>query len=170
MRIFNRGNFPWFVFVLGGTIVCTWIYVGNFARAQLPAKTPLPHFLVQAPSSHHAGGTPIGLTFGSIAFAIFVFAALFGLRKKLLRLKIGSVRSWMRAHVWLTLLTIPLVLLHSGFRLGGPMTIFLLVLYTIVMISGIYGLILQHRIPRIMQDRVPVETVYQQIPHVRRKL
>jgi hypothetical protein len=107
---------------------------------------------------------------GTIAFLIFIFAGLLGVRKKLLRLKIGSVQSWMRAHIWLTLLTIPLVILHSGFRLGGPMTILLLLLYAIVMISGIYGLALQHRIPRLMQERVPVETVYEQIPHVRQKL
>ena len=50
------------------------------------------------------------------------------------------------------------------------MTILLLVLYAIVMVSGIYGLVLQHRIPRLMQERVPVETIYEQIPHVRRKL
>ena len=170
MRIFNRAHVPWFLFVLAGTIVATWIYVGNFAPAELPGNMALPHFLVQTPSSHHAGGTPLGLVLGSLAFAIFIFAALFGLRKKLLRLKIGSVQSWMRAHIWLTLLTIPLVMLHSGFRFGGPMTIFLLVLYAIVMISGIYGLILQHQIPRIMQDRVPTETIFEQIPHVRRKL
>src|SRR5207237_4121236 len=112
----------------------------------------------------------VGLTLGAIAFGIFIFAALLGVRKKLLRLHIGSVQSWMRAHIWLTLLTIPLVILHSGFRLGGPMTILLLLLYVIVMVSGIYGLILQHRMPRLMQERVPVETIYQQIPHVRAKL
>lgn len=170
MRIFNRGNVPWFLFVMVATIAASWIYLGNFAPARLPQSVALPAFLVQAPSGHHAGGTPVGLVLGSIAFAIFIFAAVFGLRKKLLRLKIGSVQSWMRAHIWLTLLTIPLVLLHSGLRLGGPMTIFLLVLYVIVMVSGIYGLILQHRIPRIMQDRVPTETIFEQIPHVRRKL
>src|SRR5207237_854993 len=112
----------------------------------------------------------VGLTLGAIAFGIFIFAALLGVRKKLLRLHMGSVEAWMRAHIWLTLLTIPLVALHSGFRLGGPMTILLLLLYLIVMVSGIYGLILQHRIPRLMQERVPVETIYQQIPHVRAKL
>jgi hypothetical protein len=131
----------------------------------------LPAGLVQFPAGHHhAGGTPLGLVFGSAAFAIFLFAALFGLRKKLLRLRIGSVQSWMRAHIWLTLLTVPLVFLHAGFRFGGPMTILLLWLYAIVMVSGIYGLILQHRIPRLMQERVPNETIFEQIPHVRAKL
>ena len=171
MRIFNRAHFPWFLFVLVATIVSAWIYVGNFLPDRLPRGFGLPSALVQSPSGHrNAGGTPVGLVMGAIAFAIFIFAGLLGVRKKLLRLKIGSVQAWMRAHIWLTLLTIPLVVLHSGFRLGGPMTILLLVLYVIVMVSGIYGLVLQHRIPRLMQERVPVETIYEQIPHVRRKL
>ena len=170
MRIFNRAHVPWFLFVMAGTLIAAWLYLGNFKPHRLPHGLALPRAFVQAPSSHHEGGTPLGLVLGSIAFAIFIFAALLGVRKKLLRLHIGSVQSWMRAHIWLTLLTIPLVALHSGFRLGGPMTILLLVLYVIVMVSGIYGLILQHRIPQLMQERVPVETVYQQIPHVRTKL
>ena len=170
MRIFNRAHFPWFLFVAAATLIAGWLYVGNFKPHRLPQGLALPRALVQAPSTHHEGGTPLGLVLGSIAFAIFIFAALLGVRKKLLRLHIGSVQSWMRAHIWLTLLTIPLVALHSGFRMGGPMTILLLVLYVIVMVSGIYGLILQHRIPRLMQERVPVETIYEQIPHVRAKL
>ena len=170
MRIFNRAHVPWFLFVLVVTALAIWLYVGNFMPRRLPHALALPSALVQTPSSHHEGGTPLGLILGSVAFAIFIFAALLGVRKKLLRLHIGSVQSWMRAHIWLTLLTIPLVALHSGFRLGGPMTILLLVLYVIVMVSGIYGLVLQHRIPRLMQERVPVETIYEQIPHVRAKL
>ncbi|HJT81904.1 MAG TPA: hypothetical protein VJ719_11960 [Chthoniobacterales bacterium] len=171
MRIFNRDHVPWFLFVLVATVVSAWIYAGNFLPERLPVGLKLPGALVQSPAGHrNAGGTPVGLVMGSIAFAIFIFAGLLGVRKKFLRLKIGSVQSWMRAHIWLTLLTIPLVILHSGFRLGGPMTILLLVLYSVVMVSGIYGLVLQHRIPRLMQERVPVETIYEQIPHVRRKL
>ena len=171
MRIFNRAHVPWFLFVVVATVVAAWIYVGNFLPHRLPRNLGLPNALTQSPTGHrNPGGTPVGLVMGSIAFAIFIFAGLFGVRKKLLRWNIGSVQSWMRAHIWLTILTIPLVILHSGFRLGGPMTILLLVLYVIVMVSGIYGLVLQHRIPRLMQERVPVETIFEQIPHVRRKL
>jgi hypothetical protein len=76
------------------------------------------------------------------------------------------VQLWLRAHIWLTLLTIPLIILHSGFRLGGPMTTLLMVLYAIVMVSGIYGLMLQHLMPRLMKERLPAETVFEQIPHI----
>lgn len=170
MRIFNRAHFPWAIFVAAATLFASWLYLGNFHPQRLPAGFRLPSSLVQRASEHHAGGTPLGLIFGSISLGIFIFAALLGVRKKLVLWRMGTVQRWLRAHIWLTLLTIPLVILHSGFRLGGPMTTLLIVLYIVVMVSGIYGLVLQHRIPRLMMERLPTETVYEQIPHVRAQL
>ena len=171
MRVLNRSHIPWFLFVLLATVAAGWIYLGNFQPTRLPPRFALPPALVQTVSEHRTiGGTPVGLAFGTIAFAIFIFGVLLSLRKKLVLWRIGSVQSWLRAHIWLTLLTVPLVLFHSGFRLGGPSTILLMALYAVVMVSGIYGLILQHRIPRLMQERFPNEVVYEQIPHLRSQL
>jgi hypothetical protein len=171
MRIFNRAHFPWFVFVLAATLFAVWLYIGNFAPRSLPAGLQLPPQFLQTPSEHRSvGGTPLGLIFGAAAFAIFIFATLLGARKKVVLWRLGSLQRWMRAHIWLTLLTIPLVLLHSGFRLGGPMTTLLVALYGIVMVSGIYGLILQHQMPHLMSERLPAETVFEQIPHIRSQL
>jgi hypothetical protein len=171
MRIFNRAHIPWFLLVVLATIAACWVYLGNFYPARLPSGLGLPPALVQKTSEHCSiGGTPVGLIFGSVAFAIFVFGALLSLRKRVVLWRIGSVQSWLRAHIWLTLLTIPLVLLHSGFRLGAPMTTLLMALYGVVMVSGIYGLFLQHQIPLIMQERLPTEIVYEQIPHIRSQL
>ena len=123
------------------------------------------------PAAHQTvGGTPLGLIFGAVSFAIFIFAALLGLRKKIPLWRIGKVERWLRAHIWLTLLTIPLVLLHCGFHFGGPMTTLLIALYAIVMVSGIWGLALQHQMPRLMKDRLPAETVFEQIPFIREQL
>src|SRR5712691_2792430 len=171
MRILNRAHVPWAIFVLVATILVSWLYVGNFSPHSLPAELQVPPPFVQKPSDHRSvGGTPLGLIFGAIALSIFVFAALLGVRKKLVLWRIGNVQRWLRAHIWLTLLTVPLVLLHSGFRVGGPMTTLLMALYSVVMVSGIYGLFLQHRMPLIMQERLPTETVYEQIPHIRSQL
>ena len=98
------------------------------------------------------------MAFGAISLGIFVFAALLSLRKKIPLWRVGTVQRWLRAHIWLTLLTIPLIILHSGFRLGGPMTTLLMALYALVMVSGIYGLVLQHLMPRLMKERLPAET------------
>jgi hypothetical protein len=167
MRINNWKHFRWFVFVCLATIAAWLLYAGNFHPAWMPTGIRLPPSLIQTPTEHHTvGGTPLGLAFGAISLGIFVFAALLNLRKKIPLWRVGTVQLWLRAHIWLTLLTIPLIILHSGFRLGGPMTTLLMALYAIVMVSGIYGLMLQHLMPRLMKERLPAETVFEQIPHI----
>lgn len=111
----------------------------------------------------------MGLAFGVAAFLIFLFAAALGGRKKKRLLPIGSVQTWVKAHIWLTILTVPLVLFHCGFRLGGPHTSILFYLYAIVMVSGFFGIIMQHYMPQVMMERLPREWVYEQIPNVRAK-
>jgi hypothetical protein len=171
MRIVNRVHLPWFIFVCLATVAACLLYVGNFHPDRMPAGIRLPDSLLQKPSDHQSvGGTPLGLIFGSISLGIFVFAALLGVRKKIVLWRIGTVQRWLRAHIWLTLLTIPLVILHSGIRLGGPMTTLLMALYALVMVSGIYGLTLQHHLPSMMKERLPAETVFEQIPHIRSQL
>jgi hypothetical protein len=171
MRINNWRHVPWITFVILATVAACILYAGNFHPALLPSWLRLPPSLIQTPTEHHTvGGTPVGLWFGAISLAIFIFAILLSLRKKIPLWRVGTVQRWLRAHIWLTVLTIPLVILHSGFRLGGPMTTFLMVLYAIVMVSGFYGLFLQHIVPRLMKERLPAETVFEQIPHIRSQL
>ncbi|MEY2488507.1 MAG: hypothetical protein QOC70_449 [Verrucomicrobiota bacterium] len=171
MRITNWKHFPWLVFVCLATLAACLLYLGNFHPQRMPAGIRLPPSLIQTPTEHHTvGGTPLGLAFGAISLGIFVFAALLSLRKKIPLWRVGTVQRWLRAHIWLTFLTIPLVILHSGFRFGGPMTTLLMALYALVMASGIYGLVLQHLMPRLMKERLPAETVFEQIPHIRAQL
>lgn len=171
MRINNWKHVPWIVFVCLATMAACVLYAANFHPDALPSWIRLPSSLIQTPTEHHTvGGTPLGLWFGSISLAIFVFAALLSLRKKIPLWRVGTVQRWLRAHIWLTILTIPLILLHSGFRFGGAMTTFLMALYGIVMVSGFYGLFLQHLMPRLMKERLPAETVFEQIPHIRSQL
>src|SRR5438094_1729433 len=171
MRIVNRAHLPWFIFVVAATFFATWLYLGNFTSQTLPSALRLPDSLLQKPSEHHrVGGTSLGLLFGPIEFSLFVIASLLGERKKIVLWRVGTVQRWLRAHIWLTLLTIPLVILHSGFRLGGPMTTLIIILYVVVMVSGIYGLVLQHYVPTVMMERLPAESVYEQIPHIRAQL
>src|SRR5256885_6943893 len=170
MRILNRAHLPWFIFVVLATAAAGLLYVDNFHPEQLALSLNVPRLTGDTPGYVNVGATPLGLIFGSISFGIFLFAGLLGLRKKVVLWRIGSVQRWLRAHIWLTLLTIPLVILHTGFRLGGPMTSLIIILYVVVMVSGIYGLVLQHYMPTIMMERLPAESVYAQIPHIRAQL
>jgi hypothetical protein len=113
-----------------------------------------------------SGGSLHGLVYGIVGFAFMIFAGLLGARRKVPTWRIGRGTLWMRAHIWLGLLSFPLILFHGGFRLGGSMTTVLMILFAVVWVSGIVGLFLQQTLPRLMLTRVPLETVYEQIDPV----
>jgi hypothetical protein len=116
------------------------------------------------------GGSAIGLTFGISGYALMIYAGLLGARKKVPVWRIGRAQTWMRGHIWLGLLSLPLILFHGGFAFRGPLTAVLMWLFFIVIGSGIVGALVQHYLPRIMTSRVPMETIYEEIPHVRAQL
>ena len=117
-----------------------------------------------------SGGTAIGLTFGIIGSAFMLFAGLLAGRKKVAIWRLGRAQTWMRGHLWLGLLSLPMILFHAGFRGGGALTTALLALIVIVVASGIFGAALQHFVPDVMTAELPFETVFEQIDHVRGQL
>lgn len=116
------------------------------------------------------GGTTIGLAFGVVGYAVMLFEGLLGVRKKVPIWRLGRAQTWMRGHLWLGMLTLPLILFHAGFAARGPLTAALMALLVIVVASGVVGAILQHTLPRAITSRVPMETIYEEIPHVRAQL
>lgn len=170
MRI-DRSHLPWILAVAGVAVFAAVSYLVNLHPDLLPFGLKFPALLGPVPPTRaNYGGTPLGLLFGIVAFGIFLFAAALGVRKKKRLWPIGSVQTWLKAHLWLTVLTVPLVVLHSGFRMGGPHTMGLLALYALVMGSGIFGVILQHFLPPVMREHLPREVVFEQIPFVRASL
>jgi len=113
------------------------------------------------------GGSAIGLLFGVVGFAFMIFAAALGARKRVPTWRLGRAKSWMRGHLWLGLLTLPLILFHGGFHFGGTLTQILMWMLMITVASGIYGALLQNSIPRKMTADIPLETIYDEISHVR---
>jgi hypothetical protein len=118
------------------------------------------------------GGSITGLVFGLLAAAIFFFEmALFAKKTKAFRTArwMLSAQTWMKAHIWLGLFTVPLVVLHSGGRLGGTLTTLFVLVFAVVIASGVWGLALQNVLPRLLLDAAPAETVYSQIDRVGRQ-
>ncbi len=115
------------------------------------------------------GSSPPGLLFGILGGLIILFEfALWPRKSKYVRAwrLLGRTQHWMRAHIWLGLLSVPLVWMHTGFLWGGWLSTTFAILYIIVIASGIYGLVLQYFIPRMLLHQIPAETIYSQIPHV----
>jgi len=116
------------------------------------------------------GGTVVGLIYGSIGSAMMLFAGLLGVRKKVPIWRVGRAQTWMRGHLWLGFISFALILFHAGFHFGVGLTKILLWLFALVFASGIVGAVLQHFMPRLTTQRIPLETIYEQIGSVRAQL
>ncbi len=117
-----------------------------------------------------SGGSVMGLVYGSFGFAFMIFAGLLGARKKVPVWRLGRAQTWMRAHLWLGTISFPLILFHSGFHFGFGLTRALMWIFVVVFASGIFGAVLQHYMPRLTTERIPMETIYEQIGRVRSQL
>jgi hypothetical protein len=126
-------------------------------------------YAVNSPSGPR-GGSSVGLTFGVIGFGFMIFAALLGARKRVPTWRIGRAQAWMRGHLWLGLLSLPMILFHGGFHFGGTLTSVLMWLLIITVVSGVFGAALQHYVPRVMTTDVKLETIYDEIGNVRKLL
>ena len=113
-----------------------------------------------------SGGSWPGLVYGAAGLALMLYAGLLGARRKVPTWRVGRATTWMKGHLWLGLLSYVLILFHSGFRWGGPLTFTLMALFTLVLLSGIFGVVLQHIVPRMMLMQLPLETVYEQIDSI----
>jgi hypothetical protein len=117
-----------------------------------------------------SGGSWPGLAYGVAGFSLMVYAGLLGARKKVPVWRLGRAQTWMRGHLWLGLASFPLILLHAGLSLGSGLTLVLMLLLIVVIASGSWGAWLQHTMPRRMMRELPMETIYEQIEHVRAQL
>jgi hypothetical protein len=149
-----KGHRSWCLFVVVATAAAfLW------AAAVMPQTNAWP------------GGSSVpGFTFGLIGGAIIIFEVLLWFRKQVRAWRIGRARAWLRAHIWLGLLSFPLLVLHSGFRLGGSLSTVLMVLLAIVVFSGIWGLVMQQWLPKYTLDQVSAETIYSQIDQLSMQL
>ncbi|HLK06058.1 MAG TPA: hypothetical protein VKT53_16595 [Candidatus Acidoferrum sp.] len=141
----------WFFLSIAIFLVCLAIYVPYALTA---ARGP-------------TGGSALGLAFGIVGFAFMLFAAALGARKRVPTWRLGRAQAWMRGHLWLGFLALPLILFHGGFHFGGTLTQILMWLLIVTVASGVFGAALQNYLPRLMTKDVPLETIYDEIGHVR---
>lgn len=152
MRI-DETHRKWFIGSLAGLVVAAVVYVPYRSSPQ-----------------GVGGGTAIGLIYGSVAYALMLFAGGLGARKKVPIWRVGRAQAWMRGHLWLGFLSFPLILFHSGLHFGVGLTRALMWMFVVVFVSGILGAVLQHFMPRLTTQRIPLETIYEQIGRVRVQL
>lgn len=142
---------PWIIAITLATVAAAAWYGAEWAAAgRMPGGSSRP-----------------GLVFGIVGGLIILFELLLWPRKRVRSLRLGSAQSWLRAHIWLGLFCLPLVLMHARLLfIGGLLNVALMALFLIVIASGIWGLVLQQYLPRVLLDEVPAETIREQIDHV----
>lgn len=146
--LLNRLHRPWLI----GTLVATAAASGAYWWY---ARTA-----VNGPR----GGTWQGLLFGIAGSICMILAGLLAGRKKLPGRNVGTAKAWLRGHLWIGLLSVPLIVFHAGFRLGGPLEQVLMLVFGIVIVSGMFGTFLQQYLPRYMTSAVPAQAITEQIP------
>jgi hypothetical protein len=143
-----------------------WI-LGSLAVAVLGALWYTAAYLQAGGWAARPSGSSLpGFTFGVVGGLICLFEFLLWPRKKKRAWRLGRVQVWMRAHIWLGLLAVPLLLLHTGFRWGGTLSTVLMALFLLVIASGVWGLVVQQFLPSRLLESVPAETIYSQIDRV----
>ena len=98
------------------------------------------------------GGSPVGLTLGIAGFVLCCLLAFFGVRKRWYRSTFGTVEQWMQSHIYLGILVMVILILHTGGRFNDKIAVLTLILVAVVVGSGVFGAILYVTIPRMLTE------------------
>ena len=89
-------------------------------------------------------------SFGWIAVSLSVVAAALTARKRLAYQGAGKLSSWLGVHIYAGIVAGFAVLFHTGFRAGGPLTSSLMACFILTVVSGLLGLWIARKIPRLL--------------------
>jgi hypothetical protein len=85
------------------------------------------------------GGTVGGLIYGAVGLAAILALMFLGVRKRWYASRLGTVRGWTSAHVYLGLLTLLIIPMHAGFHFGWDVHTLAFALLVLVVLSGLVG-------------------------------
>ena len=145
--VINRGHAAWCVTSLVLVIVATGLYI--------PYATNAPHGAT--------GNSITGLVFGIAGTMAMIFAGLLAARKRIVSKKLGSISWWLKGHLWIGLVSVPLIFFHSGLRFGGWLEQLTMWCFLTVIVSGVIGQILQQVTPRFMKTAAPQQAIFEQL-------
>ncbi|MEC7564525.1 MAG: hypothetical protein VX738_02480 [Planctomycetota bacterium] len=146
--VINRGHAIWCIASLAFTAIATGLYLSSANHAV-----------------HGATGNSIsGILFGIAATLAMILAGLLAARKRIHGGQLGTVKWWLRGHLWIGMVSVPLVFFHSGFRFGGPLEQILMWCFLAVILSGIVGQVIQQFAPRFMRTSIPQQAIFEQLP------
>ena len=107
-------------------------------------------YIFHNPLGEPNGGTWLGYTLGSIATALIIWLAWYGVRKRQYALSATKLKVWLSAHIYIGLSLIVIATLHTGFQIGWNIHSLAYVLMLLTITSGIFGVYIYAQYPKIM--------------------
>lgn len=107
-------------------------------------------YVIHDPIGAPNGGTWLGYTLGTIGALLIFWLMLFGIRKRTYNNRMGTLRGWLSAHVYLGTTLIVVALLHTGFQFGWNLHTLAFTLMMFVIVSGFFGVFAYLRYPTLM--------------------
>jgi hypothetical protein len=135
------------------------IVAGTFVWS---AKREFPH-----------GGSNIGLIFGTAGYLLILLLAYYGIRKRSYRSTFGTMEQWLQSHIYLGLLVLVLLSLHTGGRFNDTVAVTTFVLAAVVILSGMAGAIFFVTVPRLLtevESNLTVDEISQQLNQLGRNM
>ncbi len=112
-------------------------------------------YLLDAPPGGRSGGSWLGYTLGSLAFAAMLWLMWFGVRKRSYASRGAPLRAWLSAHVYLGLALLVVMPLHSAFEFGWNVHTGALALAVLAIATGIAGIGFYSQVPSPMTRNRP---------------
>ncbi|MCS6884405.1 MAG: cyclic nucleotide-binding domain-containing protein [Acidobacteriota bacterium] len=87
---------------------------------------------------------------GIVGLLGIIVVMLYPIRRQIWQRRAGALRYWMLAHVYAGVIAGIVLLLHGGTSLGGPFTAILMILFDLVILTGLIGIFLYWIGPRLL--------------------
>lgn len=119
------------------------------------------------------GGSAWGLGYGIAGSALILLLAFFGIRKRWYRSRFGTLEQWLQSHIYLGVLTLVILLFHTGGRFHDKIAVATLVLVAIVVLSGIVGAVLYVTVPRLLtevESELTVDEISEQLNQLNKQM
>ena len=119
------------------------------------------------------GGSQMGIAYGVAGTLLILLLAFFGIRKRWYRSTFGTLEQWMQSHIYLGVLTLVILVFHSGGRFNDAVAVTTLILVAVVVVSGIFGAILYVTVPRLLtevESNLTVEEISDQLNQMARSM
>lgn len=110
------------------------------------------YVLYERSEGYTHGGSGMGLFYGVVALVLIIVLLFFGVRKRWYRSTWGTLEEWLQSHIYLGVLAFAVVVAHTGFRFEDQIAVALMIVVTLVVVSGIVGALLYKTVPPMLTE------------------